>query len=672
MPFITLDFETFYGDGLGFKTQTNEEYLRDPRFEVIGVSVKVDDGTPLWFSGSHEEIKHFLMQFDWENSAVLAHNTLFDGAILAWHFGITPAFYYDTLCMARAIHGVDAGGSLAALSDYYGIGKKGTEVVTAYGKRRQDFTSGELASYGAYCCNDTELTYKLFQILHEVRPIGDTNVFEQFRYLGKTDRPKVFSEDEYTLIDMTLRMYIHPTLKLDDALLKQRLDDMAVERSQVLHGLANHLKVTAPDDIEDEDKRLAAVEEGVRKKLSSNQKFAEVLRELGIEPPMKPGKPDKNGMERMIFAFAKTDEAFIELQDHPESIVQELCAARLGTKSTQEKGRILRFMGIGGRNRGYLPVPLKYYGAHTGRWGGDDKINMQNLPSRDKKKKTLKNAVIAPPGHVIINCDSSQIEARIMAYIARDTPLVAQFMNKLDVYSIFASDIFKRLITKADPVERFVGKTCVLGLQFGTGAAKLQHTLKTTPPGAELAIDKCAEIVKLYREVHKPIQDFWKTCEHALRDIAAWPEEKEAYWLNDCVGMVEVTPEGFRLPNGLYIRYPNLRRAMDPSRSETAWYYDSRKGPQKLWGGVIAENIVQALARIVVGEQMVAINTRYRVGLTVHDAAVNVVPEAELDTAVKFIVKVMSTPPTWAPGLPVACEATWGPSYGEPVGKVES
>lgn len=145
----------------------------------------------------------------------------------------------------------------------------------------------------------------------------------------------------------------------------------------------------------------------------------------------------------------------------------------------------------------------------------------------------------------------------------------------------------------------------------------------------------------------------------------AWPEDKAPYWLaGPRTGAVEVTPEGFRLPNGLFLRYPGLR--VERGKSGFHEYnYDSRKGKQKLWGGTLVENIVQALARIIVGEQMLAINKRYKVVLTVHDAAVIVVPEAERETAVKFVTEVMSTPPTWAPTLPVACETAWGYSYGE-------
>lgn len=646
MSFITIDFETFYDNHTGFKTQTSEEYLRDPRFHVIGVAVKVNDEPAQWFSGSMEETRNWLQQFDWQNSSLLAHNTMFDGAILAWHFGIIPAFYYDTLCMARAIHGVEAGGSLKALTEYYGIGKKGNEVVNALGKTRESFDKEGLERYGAYCCNDVELTFKLFKILHEVRPISDSNVTEIFRYIGKSSRPRYFSEDEYELIDLTLRMYIQPLFKVDDALLVERLQDIQREKKELLGGLMHLLQV--------------GNEEEVRAKLSSNKQFAEILQELGIVVPTKISPT--TGKE--TYALAKKDEGFIALLEHSLPVVQQLCTVRLGTKSTIEESRIIRFIEIGGRNKGWLPIPLKYYGAHTGRWAGLDAVNLHNLPSRDKKKKALKQSIVPPPGHVVVNSDKSQIEARILAWIAGQEDLIQQFRNGEDVYSIFASKIFKRKITKADEIERFVGKTGILGLGYGTGPTKLQHTLLTTPPGADLDISTCEGIVSIYRIENYCIVKLWNECESCLRDIMAWPENKESYWLNDMKGVVEVTPEGFRLPNGLYIRYPNLRRETD-SKGRTQYFYDSRRGPQKIWGGSVVENIVQALARIDIGEQMLTINQKYRVALTVHDSIVTVVPETELLEAVKFISKVMSIPPKWGPLLPVACEVSWGPTYGD-------
>ena len=122
MNLITLDFETYYDKGLGFKTQTTEEYIRDKRFEVIGVGVKINNSAANWFSGTHEEIQSYLKGLDWKNSALLCHNTMFDGAVLKWIFKLTPKYYLDTLCMARALHGVEAGGSLKALAERYELG----------------------------------------------------------------------------------------------------------------------------------------------------------------------------------------------------------------------------------------------------------------------------------------------------------------------------------------------------------------------------------------------------------------------------------------------------------------------------------------------------------------------------------------------------------------------
>ena len=618
MAFVTLDFETHYAKDFSLTRLTTEEYIRHPRFEVIGVAVKIDDNETEWFSGTHAEIKAWLNRIDWDNSALLCHNTQFDGAILSFIFNIVPAYYFDTLCMARALHGVDAGGSLAALAERYALGKKGKEVVNAIGKKRCDFSADDLDKYGGYCRNDVEITFKLFSTL-----IGQH-----------------FPQSELDLIDMTLRMYTQPTLQVDDALLTQRLEEVTDEKRLLLEGLQNKLGCSNAED--------------VRKKLASNPQFAAVLKDFGVEPPMKISPT--TGKE--TFALAKNDEGFIALSEHDDPFIQQLCAVRLGTKSTIEESRIERFIGIGARNRGKLPIPLKYYGAHTGRWAGADSVNFQNLPSRDKKKKALKNSVIAPPGYVVINCDSSQIEARVLAWLAGQDDVTEQFAKGEDVYSIFATKIYKRPISKADPVERFVGKTCILGLGYGTGAAKLQHTLKTQPPGAMLTLDECSDIVDLYRSANDKIPKLWRVCDQALRHIAGWTSEMNQYALDEH-NVVHVNSSGIRLPNGLYIRYPNLRV------QDERMTYDSRKGAISIWGGAVVENVVQALARIIVGEQMLKLRERYRPVLTVHDAAVIVAPKYELEDALAFITQVMSTPPSWATGLPVACEAKYGESYGD-------
>jgi DNA polymerase len=618
MSFVTLDFETYYSQQFSLSRITTEEYVRNPQFEVIGVGIKIDDGRCEWVSGDRNEIKARLDQIDWANSALLCHNAMFDGAILSWYFGIIPAYYFDTLCMARAKHGVDVSGSLANLVKMYGLGQKGTEVIDAVGKRRQDFSSADLAAYGNYCINDVNLTFKLFNVL-----LSD-----------------FFPQEELDLIDMTLRMYTQPMLEVDDALLVERLEEIKAEKSELLAGLKGVLGVGS--------------EEEVRAKLASNPQFAAILKELNIPVPMKISPT--TGKE--TYALAKNDEGFIALSEHDDPIIQQLCSVRLGTKSTIEESRIERFIGIGARNRGKIPIPLKYYGAHTGRWAGTDSVNFQNLPSRDKKKKTLKNSIMAPAGHVVINCDSSQIEARVLAWLAGQTDVVEQFRKGEDVYSIFAAKIYKRPISKADPVERFVGKTCILGLGYGTGAKKLQHTLKTQPPGADLSEDECKRIVDLYRESNHMVTDLWHECDGALQHLTSWPSNLKPYTIGKH-NVIQVGSLGIRLPNKLFIRYPDLRL------SDKKYIYKSRKGITSIWGGAMVENIVQALARIIVGEQMLQIRERYRPVLTVHDAAVIVAPKEEVQEAVAFITEVMSTPPEWAKSLPVACETKYGQSYGE-------
>ena len=525
--------------------------------------------------------------------------------------------------MARALHGVDVGGSLASLALRYGIGVKGDEVVAAEGKRRLDFTKEELDEYGRYCVNDVDLTYKLWGLLSED-----------------------FPQSELDLIDMTIRMFTEPVLTVDDQMLEDRLDILAFDRLIMYRRVGEAIKVKDPVE--------------VMKKLHSNKQFADVLKSLfDIDPPMKisptTGKP--------TLALAKKDEGFLALLEHENEEVQMLCAVRLDTKSTLEETRCQRFLDVAKRNRGRIPIPLKYYGAHTGRWSGTDKVNFQNLPSRDKKKKTLKNAICPPDGYMVINCDSSQIEARILAWLAGQDDVVKQFAKGEDVYSIFATEVYNTPITKANPEERFVGKTCILGLGYGTGAPKLQHTLATAQPiSVKIDDEESKRIVKIYRDKNKKIVELWREGDNMLDGLYTWDDESIPFDYGEH-GVVKVDKTGIRLPNGLYIRYPELNKKTDEGK--THYVYKSRRGEIPLWGGSIVENVVQALARIVVGEQMLAIQRRYRVVLTVHDAAVCVVPEAKKDEALAYIMECMSTPPDWGKDLPITCEASVAHSYGE-------
>jgi len=614
MQVVTLDFETFYAKGYGLRKYTTEEYILHPQFQVIGVAIQIDNGKPVWSAG--EQASKSIDLIDWGNTMLLCHNTQFDGAILKWVFGKQPVAYLDTLCMARAKHGVEAGGSLKALAERYQIGEKGTEVLQAIGKRLEDFQEHELRQYGEYCKNDVKLTYDLFKILSKDFPLP-----------------------EIKLIDITLRMFILPILRVNQKLLKERLNELKEEKALMLKGLMETLACDS--------------EEAVRKKLASNIQFAEILTDLHIPVPMKISPTT----EKETYALAKTDAGFIALQESDNPLLQELCAVRLGTKSTIEETRIQRFVDIGTRNNGFLPIPLKYYGAHTGRWAGSDKVNFQNLPSRDVKKKALKNAILPPPNHVIINADSSQIEARILVWLAGQHDQVELYRQGKDVYCDFASRVYKKTITKKDNKERAVGKTCILGLGYGTGHVKLKGVLKLNA-GIEVDEIESKRLVKLYREVNHEVVKLWEECDRALQDMASWPADRLPYYLGSGKCLL-VEPKGIKLPNGLYITYSNLQRGED------GFEYKSRRGTISIWGGAVVENVVQALARIVIGEQMIQINEKYRPALTVHDAVVCVTTKATAQESLDYIMGIMNTAPTWAPSLPIACEGAFGDSYGE-------
>jgi hypothetical protein len=607
MQIITVDFETYYDKQFSLSKITTEEYIRDQRFEVIGLGVKVNDGETHWLSGPFEALKTYLHKhYDWENSAVLAHNTLFDGAILSWLFDIHPKLYLDTLCMARALHGVEVSGSLKKLAEMYGIGEKGTEILNAIGKKREDFTEEELSRYGDYCVNDVELTYELFSIFM-----------------------RVFPKQEMKVIDLTLRMFIDPVLELH------------------VDKLENHLL-----NLQDQKEKLLD-ECGLDKDhLMSNPKFAAALESLGATPPTKISP--RTGKE--TFAFAKSDEGFKALQEHEDPRVQGLVAARIGLKSTLEETRTERFIGIG--YRGKLAVPIKYYAAHTGRWGGMDKINLQNLPSRGENAKVLKSCIIAPKGYTIIEADSAQIEARVLAWLAEQNDLVTAFERGEDVYKKMAAVIYKKKEGDVSSRERFIGKSTILGAGYGMGAAKFQAQLKTF--GVDVSDEEGKRIIRMYRETYGSITDLWRTAQNALVGMV----QGDSYELGKR-GVLRVNDKinAIRLPSGLFMRYEGLKD--EEGEQGLEFTYKTRMGRNKIYGGKVIENVCQGIARCVMAEQMLQISKKYRVLLTVHDSVVCCVRNDEVEEAATYVDSCMRLVPDWAEGLPVRGDVETGNSYGE-------
>ena len=604
MNLITIDFETYYDKDYSLRKVTTEAYVRDPMFEVIGVGVKVNNEKTEWASGTHKQVKEYLSTFAWEDSMVLAHNTMFDGAILNWHYGINPRVYTDTLCISRAVHGVESGNSLRALSEKYNIGEKGDEVLNALGKRREQFTKVELNAFGDYCVNDVDLTYELFKII-----------------------AKDFPRKELKLIDLTLRMFIEPILDLDLDMLEHHLTETRSRKDTLL--------ATAGVDKAD---------------LMSNPKFAELLLHLGVSPPKK--LSPTTGKE--TFAFAKSDEGFKALEEHEDDRVQQLVAARLGNKSTLEETRTQRFIDIS--KRGLLPVPVRYYAAHTGRWGGDDKINLQNLPSRGVNGKKLKQSIIAPEGYTLIDADSAQIEARVLAWLAEQDDLTQAFANGEDVYVKMASRIYGVQEEDVTKEQRFVGKTTILGAGYGMGAIKFQAQLKTF--GSDIELAEARRVINIYREANWKINELWRDAQRYLTDFSNGDDTQ--FGLD---GVLTVTDGVILLPSGLKLGYGDLQ--FQTTDKGVEFDYKTRRGRTRIYGGKVIENVCQAIARCIIGEQMLNIAKRYRVVLTVHDSVVCCIPDAEVEEAQKYIEECMRWTPDWAKGLPINCESGTGKTYGD-------
>lgn len=624
MSTITLDFETFYSTEFSLSKITTENYIRSAEFEVIGFGYKIDDQPSVWVSGTDDEISTALHALELYKHNLICHNTAFDGAILAWRYDIIPKYYFDTLSMARPVTGATVGGSLEKLAKKFMLGEKGTEVIQAKGKRRREFTSHELAQYGEYCKNDVELTWRLFQVLKEY----------------STPR-------EMYIIDMMIRMYTDPVLELDQQELTNHLTRVRLKKKLLMEKI---------------DKSIGL------ESLMSNDKYADVLRQLGVQPPTKISPVTK----KEAYAFAKTDAGFKALLEHDDPRVQAVVSARLGVKSTLEETRTESFLQMGGRGR--LPIMLNYYGAHTGRASGGDKVNLQNLPRGGALRKSIK----APNGYKIIACDSAQIEARVVAWFAGQDDLIEAFRNKEDIYSKFATQVYGRPIdrkrkeivdgkeTHPDFVEGFVGKTCILGLGYGMGKDKFQSTLKIGQAGVsvDMPIADCERVVNLYRQTYDRIAALWKEGQAALEAMA----KGYTYELGVC--KLRCDSDGIHLPNGMLLRYTNLRKD-----NEGQYVYDTRYGPNKIYGGKVIENVVQALARIVVFDQMAKIDQalrkldspqeRYRVVLTVHDEVVCVVPEHYEQECKVIMLEIMSTAPKWCSDLPVSCEAESGNNYAD-------
>ena len=681
---VTLDFETYYDADYTLKKLSTSEYIRDPRFKAQMVGIKIGNKPTKWYGA--KKIKAALNAINWGTHAVLCHNVQFDGFILSHHYGIKPHFYYDTLSMARGLHSNEIDAGLDDVAKFYGgQGKIEGVLETTMGVR--DWSPALEKSVGVYCVQDVDETYRIFNLMH-----------------------KKFPRDEMNLVHMTARMFCDPVLRVDIPRVEKELVREIDERRALFYGLIDPkpyyddktvLKTGAERALQGEERDMLIF----KRLLGSNPRMVKFLEDAGAPVPMKispawmklktKAEREENIDKKYTYAFAKDDRKFVDMPEDidlwrgnlnpdkksdmekilkKQDYLQRLVKARLLTKSTTNMTRAERFLKAGA-NGMPLPVGYAYYRAHTGRWGGNNKMNMQNLTRGGE----LRLSILAAAGHHICVADSGQIEARMNAWLWDQTDLLDAFKRsseyedaqlKLpkekrkvargldrDAYCLFASDVYQKEITKDDFIERFVGKTCVLGLGYQMGAAKLQITLAkgTTGPAVFLTLEDCQRIVTTYRTKNYKIKEGWAKCGQIIEDMAlgipgAWKcisWEKDTLWL----------------PNGMSLKYPDLRKGVNDETGWDEWTYAVKDSRAKIYGGLLCENIIQALSRIVIGLQMLDIDKAFRIVMTTHDEAVAHPKKREADKCYALMHKVMTTPPGWCASIPLAAEGGHDVNY---------
>ena len=614
---LTLDFETYYSTALGFTLRRMPQtlYLRDPRFEVLMVGLAWGGAAPSVVVGE-EAVARALAEIPWSEVRCWSHNALFDMSILSGRFGHTPRWIRDTLAEARLAWPRVVRHGLADLGRRLGVGEKGEDL-----KLLDGIDGARLA--GApdmlrrraveYCARDVALCRAIAKAL-----------------------PRAAAHD-LSAIDEGVRMTSQPVLRLDvDALAEAQAQSRA-------HRDANA-------------------------RLRKAEVFAGELRALGIEPPRKQGgaKPS---------AFAKTDPFMQGLAHHKDARVRALVAARLDATGHTEDARIETLARIG--RTGPMPAGIVPCKAHTGRdSGGDDsgsdKINLQNL----RRDSAVRRAIRAPEGWTLLVADLAQIEARVLAAIAGETWVVRAFAEGRDVYAEMASQIYGVPVAKeTHPRERQLGKIAVLACGYGMGAGKFMAT--AGQQGVTLSELDATRIVHGYRNGAPAVRRFWGFCDGLLRDMGACPP-REAIRLKTAPGIVlGLSRHRLHLPSGRVLDYPGLtnRERRRPERYDWTIRPAAFGGQveKKVYGGMVAENVVQAVARDLLMLQAYRIRrrtrgTQARLALRVHDELVYACPAPEAPGLRAILEEEMARGcPDWADvplDVTVVQTTSWGGAKG--------
>lgn len=632
---VIIDFEQYFTTEYSLRKISTWEYVTDERYEELGRSImhipagentgKIewswgDDPSPLiWLQAEYGQ--------DLQGCTVVAHNLAYDGLILYHKYGIKIPHAVDILGLARHDNS-QAANDLDSIAKRLGFPPKG-KTSEFKDLRRADFFDGaepneQGRALGEYANRDVEIEEKAFK-----------------HYLTRWSNPRT----EAQLMRHTLEMFWNPVLNVDYAAAAEIKPQMQTLLQDAI-AASGHTKTEISGNNSFRDLVLFAVERA------------------GDDPAeyVKYGKPKKDGSPNPLLAAAKSDPAREKMLNHPSEEVRNLMAARVAIKSWPNHiKRIDRIVGMSNAAGGLLPVPLKYHGAHTGRWSGGEKINLQNLGSRgDPLITRVRNMLIAPPGHKLVVVDASAIEARVLAWLAGQDDLVQRFREGADVYCEFAARVLGRPVQKAQdndpgPIAKWrtwarnsVGKVGILGCGYGMGGDKTEAY-----SGYTITNETAHAIVRAYRSTNPRIVKFWHSLERRFKAAARHGEP------GTLLHGVRIYKDGddtcMRLPSGRIMRYHDLRVRVNGKYSDLVIPNPDRKGaPTYTWGGTLAENITQAVARDILAEAVLATEQKgYRVAHHCHDEIIACVPEARAVQALNDIADILSEPPAWAAGCPL-------------------
>jgi len=583
MNIYTLDFETYFDDTYTLKKMTTEAYIRDPRFEALLLGVREPDGNTFWLN--QEQIAPWLASVDWSQNAILAHHAHFDGLILSHHYGVTPKYWFDTLCMAKLMIGNHLSVALSALAKHYELGSKSVQYDDFKGRSWVNLLIELRRELGEGCIRDVKLTWEIFQRLAADFPAA-----------------------EYGVIDMTVRMFTEPKLVGDaDEFERIKIDEW-IRKSEALI-------------------RLGVTEADVQ----SSSRFANLLYMEDFELETK---ESENGP---VPAVSASDQFMRSLLTHEHLRVRLLAEARLDAKSTIEETSAGRLASMA--RRGRIAVYLNYCGAHTTRWSDGDKVNFQNF----RRGGDVRKALSAPKGYMLAVCDLSQIECRILNYCARQTDVVEAFADKRDVYAEGATKFFGFPINKKDHSEkRRLFKAVELACGYGMGGAKFAAFCAVQDPPLHLEDGQETDLIKSYRTTHSRVTAYWHEGDQMLDFIANGVGQMQ--W-----GPLIVERGKIILPNGTPILYE-----LQKNRVQGGWERRTRNSWSPIWGGTLVENVVHAMARVVMSEAMMRIRNRsYSIALITHDEVVCIVPEHQAEQHYALIEAEMKQTPIWLPGIPL-------------------